>query len=40
LGLLLAALQAEDEPSLPQAVKTAQMLSSRTLRSLDGGARC
>jgi DNA-binding MarR family transcriptional regulator len=40
LGLLLAALQAEDTPSLSQAVETAQALSSRTLRSLDGGARC
>ncbi len=40
LGLLLAALQTEDKLSLPQPSDTAQMLSFRTLRSLDGGARC
>src|SRR5216683_729478 len=40
LGLLLAALQAEDESFLPQLSDTAQILSSCTPVSLDGGARC
>lgn len=40
LGLLLAALQAEDEPSLPQAVETAQALSPLAFGSLEGGAQC
>jgi hypothetical protein len=38
LGLLLAALQAEDELSLPQAVETAQALSPLASGSLEGGA--
>src|SRR5258708_40168078 len=40
LGLLLAALQAEDEPSLPQVVETAQALSPLAFGSLEGGAQC
>jgi DNA-binding MarR family transcriptional regulator len=40
LGLLLAALQAEDKPFLPQAVETARALSPLAFGSLEGGARC
>ncbi|HET7639511.1 MAG TPA: MarR family transcriptional regulator [Ktedonobacteraceae bacterium] len=38
LGLLLAALQAEDELSLPQAIESAQALSPLAIGSLKGGA--
>ena len=40
LELLLSALQAEDESSLPQTAENTQSLSSSTLYSTHGGAQC